>query len=183
MVNNLIEGKVVNLRALEFEDLHQLRDWRNSKFVRRGTREYRLLNMINQKKWFESLHSKNPPDDIMFGITNKKGKLIGVCGLTHINWKNRNTEASIYIGERNWQGKGAARDSLRVMLEYSFKELNLHKVWAEIYEFNDASVRLFENMHFMRDGMMRHTLWRDGKWWNSYLYSILEKEFQKTFGN
>jgi len=49
----LIKGKYVKLRSLELNDLPKLRDWRNSKFVRKATREYRLLNMINQKKWFD----------------------------------------------------------------------------------------------------------------------------------
>ena len=85
----LLEGKLVKFRSLEREDLEKLRDWRNSKYVKRTTREYRLLSMFNQKAWFESLHKQNPPQDIMFGITNKKNKLIGVCGLTYIDWKNR----------------------------------------------------------------------------------------------
>jgi len=45
----MIEGKYIKLRSLEIEDLQKLRDWRNSKSVREATREYRLLNMINQK--------------------------------------------------------------------------------------------------------------------------------------
>ena len=48
----MIEGKYVKMRSLEIEDLPKLRDWRNSKSVRMATREYRLLNMINQKNWF-----------------------------------------------------------------------------------------------------------------------------------
>ena len=51
----------MKLRSLELNDLPKLRDWRNSKFVRKATREYRLLNMINQKKWFEAIQNENPP--------------------------------------------------------------------------------------------------------------------------
>ena len=43
----MIEGKFVNLRALEKEDLESLKKWRNDKKTRIHTREYRLLNMIN----------------------------------------------------------------------------------------------------------------------------------------
>ena len=86
----MFEGKFVTLRALEKEDLPSLKEWRNSLHVRKSTREYKLLNMINQKNWFESIHQSNPPKDIMFGILNKRKKLIGVTGLTYIDWKNRN---------------------------------------------------------------------------------------------
>ena len=52
----MFEGKLVALRSLEKEDLETLRNWRNSKHIRKSTREYKLLNMINQKNWFESIH-------------------------------------------------------------------------------------------------------------------------------
>ena len=99
----MFEGKFVNLRALEKEDLENLRTWRNLEHVRKSTREYRLLNMINQKDWFESIHKNNPPKDIMFGIINKKNKLVGVTGLTYIDWKNRTSEISIYLSYPKWQ--------------------------------------------------------------------------------
>ena len=81
----MIEGKYVNLRSLEEEDLVILKKWRNNKKTRIHTREFRLLNMINQKQWFEFIHKENPPKFIMFGISDKKNKLVGVCGLTYID--------------------------------------------------------------------------------------------------
>ena len=44
----MIKGKIVNLRSLEIEDLEILKEWRNDESNRIHTREFRLLNMINQ---------------------------------------------------------------------------------------------------------------------------------------
>jgi RimJ/RimL family protein N-acetyltransferase len=134
--------------------------------------------MINQKQWFESLNSHNPPNDLMFGITTKDNKLLGVCGLTYINWKNSSAEASIYIGDSDWQGKGVGKESLIMLLDFGFREVGFHRIWAEIYEFNEASIRLFENVGFKREGLCRDVLWRQGKWNSSFLYSILHEEFR-----
>ena len=46
----MIEGKYVNLRALEKEDLELLKKWRNDKRTRTHTREYRLLKLIIPNK-------------------------------------------------------------------------------------------------------------------------------------
>jgi RimJ/RimL family protein N-acetyltransferase len=174
----LIEGKSTNLRALEAEDLMQLRDWRNTEFVRETCREYRLLNMEHQKRWFDGL-SKTPPDNIMFGIENKKGQLIGVCGLTWIDWKNGNAEVSIYIGEKAWQGKGAASDSLRTLVKYGFEIINLHRIYAIIFEFNEASIKLFEKCGFRLEGKQREAHYVKGRYWDELIYGMLREEYDK----
>jgi len=174
----LIKGKLVKFRSLEIDDLPRLRDWRNSKYVKRTTREYRLLNMFNQKTWFDSLHSQNPPQDIMFGILDKKNSLIGVCGLTYIDWKNRNGEISIYLDGANWQSKKETKESINLLTEYGFGELGLHKVYAEIYVFVKETINLYESLNFHNDGSIRDVIWRNGKWWNSSIYSKLDSEFR-----
>ena len=92
--------KTIGLRSLEESDLEKLKKWRNLPHVNKTTREYKLLNMINQKKWFEKIHNDNPPSHIMFGIQNKSNELTGVCGLTYIDWKNRHSELSIYLSKK-----------------------------------------------------------------------------------
>ena len=129
----MLEGKEVSLRALEEEDLSVLKNWRNRKHVRKTTREYKLLNMINQKKWFELIHTQNPPRDIIFGIVDKKLKLVGFTALTYIDWKNRNAEISIYFAKENWQDTLQGKNALNLIIEYGFKELNLHRLWVEIF--------------------------------------------------
>jgi len=175
---DMLKGKLISFRALEEKDLPKLRDWRNSDHVKRTTREYRLLNMFNQKSWFDSLHKSNPPCDIMFGVMNKKQVLIGVCGLTYINWKNRNSEISIYLDHKNWQRTKEARDVLKLLMTYAFEELGLHKIYAEIYNFVSDTVDLYKSLGFHKDGIIRDNVWRNGKWWDSYIYSMLDSEFR-----
>ena len=173
----MFEGKFVNLRALEKEDLETLRNWRNLKHIRKSTREYRLLNMIHQKEWFEFIHKENPPKFIMFGVSNKKNKLIGVCGLTYIDWKNRNSEISIYLSFENWQKKKEATEVLKLILEYGFGELNMNRLWVEIYGNMQENIQLFKKMKFLEEGKLRQKVWRNKKWWDSFIYSKLAREY------
>ena len=174
----MFEAKYVNLRPLEEEDLKQLRDWRNSEHVRKTTREYKPLNMLNQKQWFESIHLENPPKHIMFGIEKKSSKkLVGVTGLTYIDWKNKHAEISIYLSSKNWQKTKEAKDVINTIIGYGFEELNLHRLWVEIFEISKENIQLFEKLKFTKEGILREKLWRKGKWWNSILYSKLSTEY------
>ena len=175
----MLQGKHVILRALEIEDLSKLRDWRNSPHVRKSTREYKLLNMINQKNWFESIHQSNPPNHIMFGIMNKQKKLIGVTGLTYIDWKNRHSEISIYLSTKGWQIKPEAKEVLNLIMEYGFEELNLHRLYVEIFELMKENISLFTKMKFVKEGHLRQKVWRQNKWWDTLIYSKLAKEYEK----
>lgn len=166
-------GKYVKLRSLEVEDLILLREWRNRKHVRKTTREYRLLNMIQQKNWFESIHLDNPPKHIMFGIL-KNEKLCGVTGLTYIDWKNKHAEISIYFSNEKWQTTKEARDVINLIMNYGFEELGLHRLWVEIFQISEENIKLFEQMHFVKEGVLRDKVWREGKWWNSIIYSKLK---------
>jgi len=163
---------------VEKDDLRQLRDWRNSPEVKKFTREYRELNMQNQLQWLESMAKDK--NTMMFAVETKKGKLIGCTGLTYIDWKNSRAEVSIYIGDKKYKGKGYGTDTLKVLIDYGFRELNLHMLFGEIFEYNRANIRLFEKCGFKKDGVLRHRLYRDGKYWDSIIYSILDKEWAKA---
>ena len=176
----LIEGNSVNLRSLELEDLEILKKWRNNKVNRIHTREFRLLNMINQKHWFASIHKDNPPKFIMFGVTDKQKKLIGVCGLTYIDWKNRHCEISIIIFKKNWQKLKHAKDTVLLLTDHAFGELNMHRLWVEIFDTIPENIEFFESMNFVQEGMLRDKLWRDRKWHNSFIYSKLVND--KKYG-
>lgn len=169
----MIEGKNVNLRSLEVEDLETLKKWRNDKSNRIHTREFRLLNMINQKQWFESIHKDNPPKFIMFGVMDKRKNLIGVSGLTYIDWKNRHAEISIILFKKNWQSLKEGKNTITLLTDYGFGELNLHRLWVEIFETIPANIKLFEHMNFKKEGELRDKLWRNKKWNNSFIYSKL----------
>jgi len=137
------------------------------------------LNMLNQTKWLESLSADQL--NIMFAIEKKFDReLIGCCGLTNINWKEGHGEVSIYIGEKKWQSKGYASDALRLLLEYGFKELRLHRIYGIIFEYNDASIKFFEKNGFEFEGRHREARFWDGKFYDELVYGILDREYQRN---
>ena len=172
----MFEGKNVNLRSLEIDDLDILKKWRNDKIVRNHTREYRSLNMINQKQWFKMIHRDNPPKFLMFGVTDKRKKLVGVCGLTYIDWKNRHCEISIILYLKNWQKTKEAKETISLLINYGFGELNMRRLWVEIFDTIPENIKLFESLNFHREGILRDKLWRQRKWHNSYIYSKLSTD-------
>lgn len=162
----------IRLRAIETEDLEQLRDWRNSDWLRPYVREYRLLNMTNQHEWFHYICTSQ--DVAMFGITIYD-ELVGVCGLCNISWPNRTAEVSIYLTPE-WQGQGIAHEVLKLLARKAFREYNLHRLWAEIYGNNQSSVKLFEDCGYKCEGKMVQHVYKDGRYHDSLLYGLVRND-------
>jgi len=175
----MIKGNLVGLRAVEREDLSLLRDWRNIPEFRKNFREVRELNMAYQELWFQK-SCVNNPNDFMFIVQRlKDNKPIGAAGLLYINWIIRSADFSFYIGENNTyiDTEGYAEEAATLLIDYGFQNLNLHKVWMELYEFDHKKLTFFkEKFGFQVDGMLRDNCFEDGKYWKSYIISLLSSD-------
>lgn len=176
----LIGNKVV-LRALSEEDLPKLMVWRNLPEFKRNFREYRELNMTMQKNWYDKC-VVGDRNTIMFAICDKQtGELWGCCGLCYINWVQRNADISLYIGYKNSyiDDDGIAKEACQLMFDYGFNELNLHKVWTELYAYDSKKIEFYtKEFGFIRDGILRDNHYMDGKWWDSHIYSMLDNSYR-----
>jgi RimJ/RimL family protein N-acetyltransferase len=171
-------GKVIGLRAIETHDLPQLLAWRNDPRLRRYFREFRELNLTQQRQWFDT-KVNNDPTTRMFAIVERGrerhvGRLLGAGGLCYIDWVNRSADFSIYIGADDlYIDQRYAPDAAVTMIRYAFDELGLNRLWSEVYGFDAPKQRLFEALGFTLDGCHRQTHWAEGAWHDSLFYSLL----------
>lgn len=75
-------------------------------------------------------------------------------------------------------GRGYATEAARHVMDWGFRELKIHRIVAFCHVFNEASVRVMEKLGMHRDGILRETRWLNGKWWDEYVYAVLEKEWK-----
>lgn len=177
----MLTGKKIGLRKIDKSDLEFLKDWRNMSSYRKYFREYRELNLDDQLNWYEKF-VMNDKGTLMFAIVElSSNELIGACGLCYINWVQRNADLSLYIGKDDIYvdeaKEGLAWESMQVLFQYAFEELNLHRIWTEIYTIDKKKRELFERFGMKLDGVLRGTYFYKGKFINSYIYSILQNEF------
>lgn len=174
----MLSGQHVGLRAIEEADLEQLLAWRNIPEFRQYYRESRELSMHLQKVWFESINK--PHSNVrMFAIVRlSDGMLLGACGLCLIDLMNRSADLSIYLGRDNlYIDDVYAPDTAKLLLKYGFEEVNLHRIWAEIYDIDTKKQAFFESLGFHLDGRFRESHWTLGRWVDSLFFSILDREF------
>jgi ribosomal-protein-alanine N-acetyltransferase len=93
----------------------------------------------------------------------------------------REWEVGWAIHPDEW-GHGYAGEAAWHMIDWAFKELNIHRIVAFCHANNSTSVSVMEKLGMHQDGRLRETRWLMGRWWDEYVYSILEKEWNEKKG-
>lgn len=171
---------MVFLRAVRRADLEFFLRWLNDVEVMRYLVVFYPMNEIAEEKWIEEMCIKNRDKDVFFVICAwKDGKEIpiGSCGLHNINWKDRDAEAGIVIGEKEYWEKGYGTEAASLLVEYAFNYLNLHRVSAGAYSFNERSIRMQKKIGFQLEGCVRSSIFKNGKYYDKMMLGILSEEW------
>ena len=174
----MYEGKLVRLRAPENGDLAPLLLYLNDYQTMRGAVGSLLLPVTEEDACgmlaAQGGHSRG---EYQFSVeTLAEGRMIGRCGFVSVDTRNRQAECAILIGDPAFRGRGYGSDALRTLCRFGFDEMNLHRIWARVLDFNEASLRCFTQCGFCREGVLRQDCWREGAWHDTVLLALLERE-------
>jgi UDP-4-amino-4,6-dideoxy-N-acetyl-beta-L-altrosamine N-acetyltransferase len=127
--------------------------------------------------WFDKV--KNSTNSYSFAIKVKdEKKIIGICALLGIDSKNRNCELSIVIGEKDYWGKGYGKETMNILMNLAFNEFNMHKIYLRVMSFNKRAIKLYESLGFLREGVLKESIYRKGKYYDVLIFGILQSQFR-----
>jgi len=177
-ISRLLRGDRVRLTALNTRDLPTLVHWfEDAEFMRLyDTRPACPKSEAELTRWLEKLQKAK--NDFAFAVRPLNSKdLIGYVELDGILWPHGVCGFSIAIGDRaNW-GQGYGYEAARLALAFAFGEINLYRVTATVFGYNERSIALFEKLGFQREGAYREFLQRDGRRYDMLLYGLLRHEW------
>jgi RimJ/RimL family protein N-acetyltransferase len=173
----LLEGKLVNLRIMEKEDVAFSTKWINEGIYG----EYGpilQLSRAQEEKYFEN----PPPIEVAiqptgFIIEKKDGTKIGMTGYLTVQ-PYRVIEIGYWLLPKE-KGKGYGTEVVQIMVDYLFLSKDTRRVQATTHIENLVSQKVLEKVGFKKEGIMRKTLFIRGKWADQILYSILREEWKE----
>ena len=135
-----LEGENVKLSPLVDDDLPTIKRWRRNFSLKRLTGPGPFLPSLSQQVSITS-----STEEIQLGIALiETDELIGEIGLSNIIWSNRVAELGICIGEDKYRGKGVGSEALELLIEYSFRELNLYRLQLVVVDYNKRAIKSYE---------------------------------------
>lgn len=175
-----IEGKIVTLRAIELKDLPLLAKWSNSPELWENLVGWHFpYSELSTEQYIKNINHNNMRYQ-NFGIEVEGLGLIGTINLVDIDWKNRNACNGIMLGDLDTRGKGYALDAVMAMMRYAFKELGLHRLDAEMIDFNNRSIDFYANKcGWHIEGRRAEWIYRNGTYHDKVLYGITHLQYDE----
>lgn len=173
-----IKGRIVNIRAIEKEDLYFLKDMMNDKEIELMTVDSHFpISYFQEEQWYMNNIYKS--DFHKYIIETPKDGAVGLVCLEDIDWKNRSFQVPIKLMKSRNNTLGVGIDAHIAMLRYAFDELQMHRAWGVILEYNQASLNMQKRCGYTIEGQKRSAVYKNGKYYDLILTGLLRDEYYK----
>ena len=179
---SIIYGDGIRLRAVERSDIPSFIKWFNDPEVTHGLAAIFPMSEANEEIWFDNMLKRpieTQPLAIEIQIENE-WKIIGNIAIFDFDKIAHSAEVGIVIGEKEFWGKGYGTKALKLILKHGFGTLNLNRISLQVYGLNDRAIRVYNKVGFVLEGTMRDAVYRQGKYYDVHIMSILRKEWKIT---
>ncbi len=168
----MLEGRNVNLKIVEKEDLSLVAEWFNDPDF---SGRFDPLDAQQSRREIEKKYENLSVEEKWFIIEKKDGTKVGFIG--HFNVRN-NVEIGYALipSERR---KGYGTEAVALMVDYLFLSKNIVRIQAGTNVENEASQRVLERAGFRKEGIGRKEVFVRGKWTDFYNFSILREEWKE----
>jgi RimJ/RimL family protein N-acetyltransferase len=167
----MLEGRIVNLRVMEPEDVPLIVEWANDPDFGGEFEPLEQVSLHEIRKWLDGLS----PDEKWFFIEKKDGIKVGQIMYAPVG-------RHFVIGYRmlpTERNKGYCTEAIQLIVDFLFLSRDIVRIQAETNPQNEASQRVLEKAGFTKEGVRRKAVFIRGQWHDGVLYSILREDWRE----
>ncbi|HXU39426.1 MAG TPA: GNAT family N-acetyltransferase [Blastocatellia bacterium] len=160
------------LRAWQPGDEPALVRHANSRTIWRNLRDAfpHPYTLADAKRWIEVA---NPTASITNFAIVVDGAAVGAIGLVlREDVFRRSAEIGYWLGEEFW-GRGIVTEAVRAVTDYAFETFDLCRVYAGVFEWNPASMRVLEKAGYEFECRMKKSVTKDGQTIDELIYAVV----------
>ena len=174
----IVRGERVYLRGSERSDIPVFLRWFNDAEMVSFLSMRAPMSQAGEEQWFDRMLEHEGKEAYHFVICRIEDDMpLGTIGLFQIDLLNGSAGVGISIGEKQLWGQGYGTDAMNALIDFGFGQLRLERVWLEVYDFNPRGLRSYEKSGFVLEGIERHAIYKEGRFIDVHLMSILRDEW------
>ncbi len=171
-----LKGENIYLRALEPEDLDFVHEVENDESIWELSNTQTPFSKYLIKQYIENAHKDiYEVKQLRLVISSYKDKPLGMIDIFDFDFKNKRAGIGILLKEVKDRGKGYGAEALQLLINYCFTRLDLHQLYCNISEDNNASIKLFEKQGFLEIGLKKDWNYSHDSFKNEYLFQLIKK--------
>ena len=171
-----LKGEHIYLRALEPEDLEFIHEIENNEDIWEISNTQTPYSKYLIKQYLENAHKDVfEVKQLRLVISSYTNEAIGMIDLFDFDFKNSRAGIGVLVKDSINRKKGFGKEALQLLINYSFKHLNLHQLYCNISEDNQASIKLFTSQGFNEIGLKKDWNFTNGNFKNEYLFQLIKK--------
>jgi diamine N-acetyltransferase len=176
---NTLKGKNVYLRALEPNDLEFVYAMENDQSIWEVSNTQTPYSRFLIKQYLENAHQDiYEAKQLRLAICQDQDfPAIGLIDLFEFDPKNRRAGMGIVIRSDQKRNQQIGSEALELLIQFSFYDLNLHQVYANIGTENSASVALFTKFGFQKIGIKKDWVLVNGVYQDEAIYQLINHKF------
>jgi RimJ/RimL family protein N-acetyltransferase len=165
----------IRLRLVEARDLQAIASLRNDYSTWSQLGDPRPAKPGRQEAWLAGVNAS--ADKMYFIAEDAPGVMAGLVRMDEYDLVGRSIRVGTDVVCAR-RGQGLGRRIFATILKYCFHHLGVHRVWLAVLSTNRVAMKLYRSSGFKREGRYREAVFRDGKWVDYVLMSILESEYK-----
>ncbi len=171
----MLKGKAIHLRPIEIKDATLLLLWENNLHNWRYSETIAPFSLAEISAFIERASDIHANKQLRMMIClNETDEAIGTIDFYAISFKHMHAGIGILIASDEHRGKGYAKESLELFIQYGREYLEIPNYFCSIIKSNTDSVKLFEAAGFKHVGT-RKNWYKNGK--NQEDELLYQKEF------
>lgn len=172
-------GDLVFLRQIEMRDCTACYvDWLNDPEVNKYLETKWSRQDIGSIKAFVRAQRENNHSVLFAIVSNTEKGHIGNIKIGPVHEHYKHADISYFIGDKRFWNKGIATEAIKLVCEYGFEELGLHRIEAGVYAVAVGSWKALEKNGFQREGVFREqVILGGGGYMDIYRYGLLRSDW------
>ncbi|UTW62928.1 GNAT family N-acetyltransferase [bacterium SCSIO 12741] len=163
----------ITLRPFTREDAPRMAELANNASISQNMRNA-FPHPYTRENALEFIGMANSMDPVTIFAIEADGTYVGNIGLHKAeDVYRKSAEIGYFIGEPFWN-QGIASAAVKQMVEFGFETLNLKRIHAGIFDYNQASARVLEKCGFEKEGIARMAVFKGDQFYDELRYAIIK---------
>ena len=167
----LREWKLTDIDSLA-KHINNVKIWNN---VRDGL-PY-PYTMLDADKYIRMVQAQPYVQNFAIEVAGEAVGGVGIVPLTDV--ERLSAEVGYWLGEAYW-GWGITSEAVALLVDYVFRETGIIRLFASVYEYNPASMKVLEKVGFTRQAILRDAAIKNGRVIDMYYYDLIKREIWES---